>query len=56
MMDRINGHIAEHGFGFWAAERKADGRLVGMVGLLVKADALPPGRPWRLGWRLRPDA
>ena len=41
-VDRINGHIAEHGFGFWAAERKADRRLVGMIGLKQMAPELPP--------------
>lgn len=57
MMDRINAHIAEHGFGLWAAERKADGRLIGFVGLaVVKAGALPLGPAIEMGWRLIPEA
>lgn len=57
MVDRINGHIAEHGFGFWAAERKADGVLVGMIGLgVVKPEALPVGPAVEMGWRLAQHA
>jgi RimJ/RimL family protein N-acetyltransferase len=55
LMDRINAHIAEHGFGFWAAERRWDGRLVGAIGLLVvKEGALPFGPAIEMGWRLHP--
>jgi RimJ/RimL family protein N-acetyltransferase len=57
LIDRISAHIAEHGWGLWAAERKADNRLVGMIGLsTVKADALPVGPAVEMGWRLSPDA
>lgn len=56
MMDRINAHIADHGFGFWAAERKADGRLVGAIGLSVVAKGLPAAGGVELGWRLHPAA
>jgi RimJ/RimL family protein N-acetyltransferase len=56
LMDRISAHIAEHGFGFWAAERKADSRLVGAIGVLVvKEGALPLGPAIEMGWRLHPD-
>lgn len=55
-VDRINAHIAEHGFGFWAAERKADGRLIGMVGLMRMGPELPPAPAIEAGWRLAPDA
>lgn len=55
-LDRINAHICEHGFGFWGAERKADGALVGMIGLsTVTAGALPVGPAIEIGWRLIPD-
>lgn len=56
MMDRITAHIAEKGYGFWAAERKADGRLVGAIGLLTMADDLPIPGGVELAWRLHPDA
>jgi RimJ/RimL family protein N-acetyltransferase len=53
-VDRINAHIAEHGYGFWAAERKADRRLVGMIGLKLM-DETPPGPCLEMGWRLAHD-
>jgi RimJ/RimL family protein N-acetyltransferase len=54
-MDSITAHIARHGFGFWAAERKADRRLVGMIGLQVVNAALPPAPAIEMGWRLIPE-
>lgn len=57
LMDRINAHIAKHGFGLWGVERKADGRLIGFAGLAhVAAGALPVGPAIEMGWRLAPDA
>lgn len=57
MLDRINAHIAAHGFGFWAAERRSDGRLIGAIGLVVVEDGdLPVGPGIEMGWRLIPDA
>jgi RimJ/RimL family protein N-acetyltransferase len=55
LIDRINGQIARDGFGFFAAERKADGRLVGAIGLQVIRPELPPAPGVELGWRLSPD-
>lgn len=55
LIDRINGQIARDGFGFFAAERKADGRLVGAIGLQVTRPELPPAPSVELGWRLSPD-
>lgn len=56
MMDRISDQIADQGFGFWGAERKADGRLVGMIGLLVMGEDLPAPGAIELAWRVHPDA
>lgn len=54
-VDRINAQIAADGFGFWAAERKVDARLVGMIGL--RRNVGPPApTALELGWRLSPDA
>jgi len=53
---RVNDHIARHGYGFFAAERKADGKLIGMIGLQVIRDDLPPAPGVELGWRLTPEA
>ena len=56
MIDRINVAIAAEGFGFWAAEQRADGRLVGMIGLSRVAEGgLPVGPCVEIGWRLHPD-
>ena len=57
LVDRINAHIAEHGFGFWAAERRADGRLVGGIGLVVAGPQGPlPVGAIEIAWRLHPNA
>ncbi|MFN3511822.1 MAG: GNAT family N-acetyltransferase [Phenylobacterium sp.] len=57
LMDRIQAHIAERGWGLWAAERRADARLVGFIGLSTVAEgALPIGPAVEMGWRLAPDA
>ena len=55
-VDRITAHIAEHGFGFWAAERKADRRVIGFIGLMSMGADLPPGPAIEVGWRLAADA
>ena len=49
--ERIRGLIAEHGWGFWAVERKADGAFLGFVGL-HQPDDLPFAPCTELGWRL----
>lgn len=55
LMTRAATHIAQHGFGFWAAERRADRRFVGMIGLMVMGDDLPPAPGVEIGWRLAAD-
>lgn len=57
LLDRINAHIDEHGWGLWAAELKAPGRPIGFIGLThVAAGALPVGPAVEMGWRLSHDA
>jgi RimJ/RimL family protein N-acetyltransferase len=56
IIERVNAHIAEHGFGFFAAERKADGKLIGMIGLQILTPDLPEAGGIELGWRLHPVA
>jgi RimJ/RimL family protein N-acetyltransferase len=53
-LDASNAHIAERGYGFWAAELRATRRLVGMIGLRHDADVL--AHPVvEAGWRLAPE-
>lgn len=56
LLDRINAHIAERGFGFFAAERKADGRLIGAIGLMIVGEELPGAGGLELAWRVHPEA
>ena len=56
LLDRLNAHIAEHGWGAWAVERRSDGRLIGMTGLDPVNEALPVGPAIELEWRFIPQA
>ena len=56
LVDRVLAHIAEHGFGFWTVERKADGAVIGMAGLLAMGADMPPGPALEVGWRFAHDA
>ena len=56
LIDRIHAGIDAQVYGLWAAERRADGRLAGMIGLSrVAAGDLPVGPCVEIGWRLHPD-
>jgi RimJ/RimL family protein N-acetyltransferase len=47
----------EHGFSFWAVERKSDGRFLGYCGLkLTNLPGTPVEKDIEIGWRLREDA
>jgi RimJ/RimL family protein N-acetyltransferase len=54
MIERIQGHMAQHNFGFFAAELRATGEFIGVVGLARV--------PWEahftpcveIGWRIAP--
>ena len=52
MVDRIEAHFVEHGYGLWAVE--ADGRLVGFTGLAWQ-HGLPFSPALEIGWRLAAD-
>lgn len=53
LIDRVNASIAEKGVGFWALERKSDGRFLGFAGLNCIGHAhLPIFGQWEVGWRL----
>lgn len=52
LLRRLQAHIDRHGFGFWAVEVRATGRLAGFTGLIwvpVEAHFTPAVE---IGWRL----
>ncbi len=58
LVARIQAGIVGHGYGFWAAERKVDGELIGLIGLLpiLEDSDLPLAPGVEIGWRLSPAA
>ena len=52
LVDRIEAHFAEHGFGLWAAELQATGEFVGYVGLAVPRFEAHFTPCVEIGWRL----
>jgi RimJ/RimL family protein N-acetyltransferase len=50
-LDRQNGYIESHGYGFWAVERRDDGVLLGFCGLKPGAPATPIADDVEIGWR-----
>ena len=55
-LERNREHIAAHGFGFWAVERRDDGAVIGLTGLLEMPEGFGPGPAIEAAWRLAPDA
>ena len=52
LIERLAGVEAQHGHTFWAAERRADGALIGFCGLVRGRPGTPiEGEP-EIGWRL----
>lgn len=52
LVDRIEAHFEEIGYGLWAVERKEDGAFIGFIGLLdVNFDISVKGAT-EIGWRL----
>lgn len=52
LVDRIEVHFDEKGYGLWAVERKEDGAFIGFIGLLdVNFDIGVEGAT-EIGWRL----
>lgn len=52
MLDRVEAHFAEHGFGYWALEERASGVLIGLCGMMhvpFEAFFTPAVE---IGWRL----
>ncbi|MCP5395668.1 MAG: GNAT family N-acetyltransferase [Sphingomonadaceae bacterium] len=53
---RILSYRRDHGFTFWAVERKEDKALIGFCGLKRSNQAGGPQGMMEVGWRLREDA
>jgi ribosomal-protein-alanine N-acetyltransferase len=52
MVDRIEAHFAEHGFGLWAAELRATGEFIGYIGLAMPRFEAHFTPCVEIGWRL----
>ncbi|MDX6511818.1 MAG: hypothetical protein QOE36_1322 [Gaiellaceae bacterium] len=52
----LNAHWARHGYGEWAVEEKATGRLVGQVGLHYHGDWVAEPTKTEVGWLFARDA
>jgi RimJ/RimL family protein N-acetyltransferase len=52
LVDRIEAHFTEHGFGLWAAQLRATGDFIGYVGLAVPRFTASFAPCVEIGWRL----
>lgn len=52
LLARIRAHFDEHGFGFWALERRDTGELIGVTGLAQVGFDAPFVPAVEIGWRL----
>ncbi|MDR6235143.1 GNAT family N-acetyltransferase [Pseudomonas oryzihabitans] len=52
LLERCRQGIAERGWGFWALERRADGVLLGLLGISPVAPDFPCAPAVEIGWRL----
>jgi len=55
LIDTTERCFDERGFGMWAAERAADGRLIGYIGLEEASDDMPFRPLVHIGWHLVAD-
>lgn len=56
MVARLDGFERDHGFTFWAIERRADGAVIGTCGLKPGSPDTPIAGMVEIGWRLLRDA
>jgi RimJ/RimL family protein N-acetyltransferase len=54
-VDRLSATLKDGGMTFFAAEEKASGRFIGVIGLLPVPAKLPIAPAVQLGWRLASD-
>ena len=55
LADRLEGLIAERGWGFWAVEVKDSGAFAGFTGLHTPKAELPFSPCVEIGWRMLPE-
>jgi RimJ/RimL family protein N-acetyltransferase len=51
-IDRLNAHLDDQGYTFWALERRADGAFLGFTGLKPGPAGTPLFGKVEIGWRL----
>jgi RimJ/RimL family protein N-acetyltransferase len=56
LVDRVDRFFADHGWGMWALERRADGAFLGFAGLIRVTFESSINGDVEIGWRLRRDA
>ncbi|RIA34456.1 RimJ/RimL family protein N-acetyltransferase [Ectopseudomonas oleovorans] len=52
LLTRMREHLDEHGFGFWALERRDNGEMIGVTGLAQVSFEAPFVPAVEIGWRL----
>lgn len=52
LLARLQQHFRQHGFGFWALQRRKDGRFIGFTGLAHVGFEAPFKPAVEIGWRL----
>jgi RimJ/RimL family protein N-acetyltransferase len=52
LVDRIEAHFEQHGFGLWALEVAGTGEFIGFTGLSPLPDDVPGAGGMEVGWRL----
>jgi RimJ/RimL family protein N-acetyltransferase len=56
LADQIDAHIARHGWGLWAIERREAPGFLGFVGLSPVRDSMPFAPAVQIAWRLARNA
>ncbi len=52
LVKKLQNHISEHGWGFWAVELKSIGECIGLVGIIHQSGDMPHSPFVEIGWRL----
>jgi len=52
IVDILQSHVAEQGYGFWAAELRDSGETIGFIGIQVPRTQFPFSPCVEIGWRL----